>query len=100
MEPPDPQDEATFNSSKINWSKRESGYYGLMNEWTRKLVSIRRSDPALQNFNKDSLEINLIGEKGFTLSRLSEDYRSHLLCLFNLSDDSYTLRNYKSVIKT
>jgi maltooligosyltrehalose trehalohydrolase len=40
-EPPDPQDEATFLRSKLNWS-RTGKYQNMLLEWYRRLIEIRK----------------------------------------------------------
>ena len=86
-EPPDPQDESTFNKSKIDWRKRFTGKHKIMLEWTKKLISLRRSYNALQNIHKNDLRIYLNHEMGFIIHRKSEEEDQHILCFINLSDD-------------
>ena len=51
-EPPDPQLEKTFNSSRIHWEKRSRKPYKILLEWHKMLISLRQNLSALQNFNK------------------------------------------------
>ncbi|WP_114783648.1 malto-oligosyltrehalose trehalohydrolase [Botryobacter ruber] len=91
-DPPDPQAEETFNNSKLAWEKRKKGKYCIMLKWYRELIRLRRSNPVLQNFNKDAVQVHTLGQKGFVLIRRSENEDQHLICLFNLSQKriSYT----------
>ncbi len=89
-EPPDPQDKSTFNKSKIDRNKRLTGKHRIMLEWTKKLISIRRSYNALQNTEKNDLRIYLNHEMGFILHRKSENEDEHLLFFFNFSDSAIT----------
>ncbi len=89
-EPPDPQNESTFIKSKPDIRKKESGRYRILFEWNRKLISIRKTDPALQNTNKNYVRVILNKDNSFLLHRESKDERSHLLCFFNLSENNTT----------
>lgn len=89
-EPPDPQDEETFNRSKINREKRLSGKYNLIFEWNKKLMSLRRTHPALKNMEKEGLFIYVNHEQGLILNRKSENELRQLLCFFNFSGEDLT----------
>lgn len=85
-EPPNAQDEDTFNRSRIDWAKRKQGKHATMLQWHKKLIEMRRSEPALRNFCKNEVRVQTLGQSGFVMHRVSEDEEEHLLCLFNLSD--------------
>ena len=51
-EPPDSQDEGTFLRSKLQWSVRREGKHGLLLEWHRRLIRLRREEPLLRDFSK------------------------------------------------
>lgn len=89
-EPPDPQDKSTFERSKIDREKKLSGNYRLLLEWNKKLVSLRRNNPAIRNTDKNGLFIYLNHEDGFILSRKSENEEEYVLCIFNLSESELT----------
>ncbi len=40
-DPPDPQDEGTFNSAKLDWTSAESGGHGAMLAYYRELIRLR-----------------------------------------------------------
>jgi maltooligosyltrehalose trehalohydrolase len=44
---PDPQDEATFLRSKLNWEEIAEGEHAEMLDWYRRLIALRRSESAL-----------------------------------------------------
>ena len=83
VDPPDPQDESTFEFSRINFEKRNSGKYNILLKWNKELIRLRKSDGALQNMNKNDLR-TYINHSGFILHRKSEDEQKQLLCFFNL----------------
>lgn len=87
FDPPNPQEAETFERSRLDWSQPQSGKYLVMLNWHKKLISLRQTHAALQNFNKNDIRATLFGEKGFALHRKSEDEKSELLCIFNLSSE-------------
>lgn len=91
-EPPDPQDESTFNNSKINRSKRFSGKYGTIFDWNKKLIRLHQTSQALKNINKDGLFIYINHNQGFIIHRKNEEGNDHLLCFFNFSKEELTFQ--------
>jgi maltooligosyltrehalose trehalohydrolase len=85
VEPPDPQDESTFNRSRINWNKRYTGSHRILLEWNKALVELRRSEPALMNGDKNGITVYITGKKTFALLRKSEDEKNAIICFFNMS---------------
>ncbi|WP_266205377.1 malto-oligosyltrehalose trehalohydrolase [Pontibacter kalidii] len=85
-EPPNPQDAQTFERSKLQWQKREKGWHQLLLKWHQHLIRLRKEMPALQCFDKGSVQAEALGQQGFILSRQSTEQGQQLLCLFNLSE--------------
>jgi maltooligosyltrehalose trehalohydrolase len=83
-EPPDAQDEKTFNDSKIHWEKRKEGQHQIILQWHKELIQLRRSHPALKNFEKKDVKV-LALENAFILIRQTADAEKQLVGLFNLS---------------
>jgi len=83
-EPPDPQDEATFQRSKIDWLKREKGNHRALLEFYRTLISMRRESPVLFRPDRAGLEV-----EGFEGDRLVMMRRRHegqeVLIMFNFN---------------
>lgn len=84
-EPLDPQHESTYDASKLQWQNRLVGKHNIILNWHRNLISLRRSHPALQNFNKNDIVANVINEESIVLHRQAEGGRQHLLCFLNFS---------------
>jgi maltooligosyltrehalose trehalohydrolase len=84
--PPDPQDEKTFNDSKLKWQKRSGGRHRVLLDWHRQLISMRKTVPALQNFSKGSLRVDVSEGSLLVMHRQSEDGRQAVACVFNYSD--------------
>lgn len=89
-EPPDPQDDATFNRSKLDWSKRSRGKHSIMLKWYRKLIAMRREHPLFQSFSKNNIHVSLNGQKGLTLHKQSSEGLRHLVVFLNFADDRAT----------
>lgn len=90
---PDPQDEKTFEESKLQWPRRKQPKHLQLLKWHQKLIRLRRSLPALQNFNKADVQAQPLDQEGITLLRQSQDHKQLILCLFNFSEEElpYTL---------
>ncbi|HEX5164112.1 MAG TPA: DUF3459 domain-containing protein, partial [Thermomicrobiales bacterium] len=56
-EVPDPQDEATFQRSKLDHTLRESGRHKAINDLYRELLRLRRELPALAHLSKDDQQV-------------------------------------------
>jgi maltooligosyltrehalose trehalohydrolase len=46
-EPPDPHDPETFERSQLNWETRRDGRHAVLLAWYRRLLQLRREQPAL-----------------------------------------------------
>ncbi|HYF70699.1 MAG TPA: malto-oligosyltrehalose trehalohydrolase [Ohtaekwangia sp.] len=85
-ESPDPQDEKTFNDSKLKWHLRKEGQHFVLRNWYKELISLRKKIPALQNFSKNDTRTQIIGQSGLILLRCEEGGKSPMVCLFNFSE--------------
>ena len=90
-EPPDAQDEKTFQDSVIQWEKRNQGKYRIMLEWHKELIRMRQTLPALKNFEKKNISAEPLNEDGLMLIRRSGS--EQLIAFFNFSENelSYTI---------
>jgi maltooligosyltrehalose trehalohydrolase len=90
-EPPDPQDEATFQRAKLNHHLRHDGDHGVLLEFYMELMRLRRELPALANLSKEHLEVTADeGENILFLRRWQQD--SQVLAVFNFADASSVIR--------
>jgi maltooligosyltrehalose trehalohydrolase len=55
-EPPDPQDEATWRGSILNWHQREHGRHGRVLAFYRELLRLRRQHAGLRRPNRTGLQ--------------------------------------------
>jgi len=86
MDPPDPQHEDTFNRSKLQWNLRHSGKHNIILQWHKKLIELRKSLPALKNFDKKDVRTNIPSPGLLVLHRKSETEEQQLLCIFNFGN--------------
>ena len=89
-EPPDPQEVSTFENSKIDTTKRNIVKHRILLEWNKALISLRKTDSALQNTSKNFIRVIPNKESGFMVHRKSENEQNHLLCFFNLDEGKIT----------
>ena len=90
----DPQDEALFQQSKLQWEKRSTGHHQGLLHWHRELIRLRRTHPLLADLSKNRLQADVVGTSGLSVYRYSMSGDRHLVCLFNFSHDtpqSFTL---------
>ncbi len=83
---PDPQDLATFEMSRLDWSEVECGSNRRLLDWYRALIAIRRSHPELLDGRLDLLRVEATGEQVFTVSR------GAITVAVNLGNDEATLQ--------
>jgi maltooligosyltrehalose trehalohydrolase len=54
---PDPQDEQTFNMSKLNWAELDEPLHRELFEWHKELIRLRSAEPALHDGRRDLVEV-------------------------------------------
>ncbi|MCI0665474.1 MAG: malto-oligosyltrehalose trehalohydrolase [Acidobacteria bacterium] len=63
-ETPDPQSPETFLRSKLKWEVRRQGHHGVLLEFYRSLINLRRSLPALSSLDSHSKSLpNILQEE-------------------------------------
>lgn len=81
--PPDPQDERTFQHSKLHWEKRTTGRHGLLRDWYEELIRQRKRLGLTRAGNGHPRALRA-DEQGLLV--LEGTYGARLLvCLFNFS---------------
>lgn len=90
--PPDPQDNDTFQRSKLQWEKRKLGRHQKLLRWHQALLQLRSNHKALQNYNKADVQVRTLGQKALILHRQSHDQTQQLTAILNFSEEevSYT----------
>jgi maltooligosyltrehalose trehalohydrolase len=89
-EVPDPQDEATFQQSKLDHSLRDQGHHRVLLDFYTELIRLRKSLPALSNLDKDRMEVI-----GFERDQVIFMHRWHadsdVIAVYNFSDQPVSL---------
>lgn len=83
--PPDPQAETTFEHSKLDWSELGKTEHQQMLSFYKKLIALRKSNPVLNELNRESLTVEVDSEKQCLLLKRWNASQS-LFCCLNFSD--------------
>ncbi|MHB8953206.1 MAG: malto-oligosyltrehalose trehalohydrolase [Pirellulaceae bacterium] len=59
-EPPDPQDEATFQGCKLNHHLKQKGHHRVLRDFYRRLIELRKAEPALTFPDRDRMEVSVL----------------------------------------
>lgn len=76
---PDPQAEATFTRSKLDWSERDRMPHAGILALHRALLHLRRTHPALHRRDRASFAVAALAPHALALSRVGDDGRALLL---------------------
>ncbi|MDP9405672.1 MAG: malto-oligosyltrehalose trehalohydrolase [Actinomycetota bacterium] len=87
---PDPQDPATVDRSRIDWARADSERGRAWRDLWRRLLALRRSEPALGNGRRDLVEVLTVDGEVLALVR-RDDGGSAVLVVANLSGDERVL---------
>lgn len=80
---PDPQDPATFEASKLDWSEAE--HAGML-DWYTRLIALRRSHPSLADPRRESIQVSFDEEAGWLVYR-----RDDVAVVLNLGNGVVTV---------
>jgi maltooligosyltrehalose trehalohydrolase len=82
---PDPQDEATFLSARLNHGLCREGQHKVLREFYHELIRLRRENIALANLSKDNMEVTENeADRTMTVRRWQED--TEVAIIYNLGD--------------
>ncbi|MEN9211063.1 MAG: malto-oligosyltrehalose trehalohydrolase [Thermostichus sp. DG_1_6_bins_120] len=84
-EVPDPQSEETFNRSQLNWHLKSEGQHQVLWRWYQTLIQLRKTLPALQSFERATVQAYLFSESGLALQRGQGS--EQLIALLNFSPE-------------
>ena len=82
---PDPQAEATFLRSRLDWSRREQEPHASTLRLYRELLRLRRTKPLLRDPTGEGFSVRAVGEAGLVLARIRGD--NALLALVQLAGE-------------
>jgi maltooligosyltrehalose trehalohydrolase len=66
---PDPQSEATFLDSKLNWDLQTEGHHRILWHFYQELLRIRRTLPPLAELDKNAMEVTSFADEKVLLVR-------------------------------
>ncbi|UKT65686.1 malto-oligosyltrehalose trehalohydrolase [Pedobacter mucosus] len=90
-QPPDPQDEATYLNSKLNWSLIKSGHHLVLLNYYKALIAIRKTNSALSNLVRENVSAKAFTDQNcLILHRWFENQQ--IICLLNFSHHDQTLQ--------
>jgi maltooligosyltrehalose trehalohydrolase len=89
-EVPDAQDEATFMRSKLHLGLWNESWHGVMLEWYRTLIAMRRQHPAMHGLNRQTTDVEVVGS-GHTIMLRRWAANCELIALFHFSDSPETV---------
>ena len=77
---PDPQDEATFHRSKLDWQERDAPEHADMLQWYRELIALRREERDFAAGPLDAQGVTCDADAGWLRFRRG---RFHVVCNFS-----------------
>ena len=90
LEPPDPQDQATFHRAKLNHQLRHDGRHRVLREFYRELIRLRKALAPLARLSKAHCVITAYNKQRVMLMRRSKDDQANLI-IYNYSDVEVSL---------
>ncbi len=84
-EVPDPQDEKTFQRSKLKWDEIPETPHAEMLDWYRKLIALRKLRPELTDGAVDQVEIDFDEEQRWLTMQ-----RGGVVLIFTLDEEGYS----------
>jgi maltooligosyltrehalose trehalohydrolase len=84
-EPPDPQDERTFERSRLNHSLKSQGSHRSLLDYHKELIRLRKSLPALRVLSKDKMDVVSFDEDAILSVRRWHE-KNEVLTVFNFND--------------
>jgi len=82
---PDPQDETTFMSAKLDHSLRGQGWHHTLFDFYKELIQLRKDTPALARLNKNTMRVHGFEDRLLVVNRWTEG--NEVVLVFNLSQD-------------
>lgn len=86
-EAPDPQSEATFQQSKLQWDLIKQEPHQTMLNYYKALIKFRKTNAVLKNTNRETIHTTVNQPQQILIVK-RWNAGQELLCLFNFSDES------------
>ncbi len=91
-EPPDPQDEATFLRSKLQYELRDEPPHRVMLDFHRQLIHLRRTIPSLCGLNKSNMDVLSLDDEQVLIVRRWEA-SNEIAAILNFNEKPVTLKD-------
>ena len=92
-EPPDPQDERTFQNSKLNHELKTHPLHQTLLQFHKEVIALRRCVPALSYLSRDKMDVMGLAEERILVFRRWHG-QSEILAVFNFDErESGQLQN-------
>jgi maltooligosyltrehalose trehalohydrolase len=89
-DPPDPRLEKTFNDSLLDWKKLQQKEHAELFNYYKKLIELRKNNPALKYPNRENTKVELSAEKKILIVYRWQE-NQHLTCIMNFSSEKQSL---------
>jgi len=86
---PDPQSPETFNRSRLQWDRRNTGQHAAMRALVTTLIDLRRTRPALHHGARDSQQVRIEEARGLLILQRRHE-QDTCLAIFNFSRSEQT----------
>jgi maltooligosyltrehalose trehalohydrolase len=90
-DPPNAEAVETFQKSKLKWETRGQGNHGVMLNFYRTLLKLRRENHALKILDKERIAVSF-SELDKTMVAHRWHGRAEVLCLYNLAEQERQVR--------
>jgi maltooligosyltrehalose trehalohydrolase len=88
--------ESTFLDSKLKWEERQTTTHALLFSYYKYLIHLRKTNPALMNYERSSVEVMCQEEKEIII--LERSYKEQTIyCAFNFSKSKHELKWVKDL---
>lgn len=95
-EAPDPFAMDTFNQSKLSWNLKDKGKHGVLFQYYKALLSLRKNHPVLKELNRQNLEVYCYKEKNvLLLERWNNDQKIFSIMNFSSQQQKIELQTDK-----
>jgi maltooligosyltrehalose trehalohydrolase len=83
----DPQDEETFNSSKLNWKLLAVPQNQALFQYYKKLITLRKGNDVLAGNDRSAIHVDLLTPKQvLVISRGLQNHAGRVICFMNFSE--------------
>ncbi|QDW26278.1 malto-oligosyltrehalose trehalohydrolase [Pedobacter sp. KBS0701] len=87
---PDPQDESTFERSKLDWKKTGEPKHKTMLSYYKTLIALRKQHPVLANLDRKNVYAEAFSKKNCMILKRWKD-KEEIIAMFNFSIQKQTL---------